>query len=309
MRLGLIVPQGWTGEYDGWDPLRAWERSVAVAQRADALGLESIWLFDHFHTTPEPTDEITFESFTALAALAALTRRVRLGHIVSCAGFRNPALVAKMVSTMDVISGGRMVLGMGAGWKEEEWQAYGYRFPPVRERLDQLEDALEIVTRMFAPGRARYTGRVSSVDGAISEPKPIQQPRVPIMVGGNGRERTWRLAARFADELNLDALTPQDMRAALPVIAERCAEVERDTATLDVSVHIWRKDPERNRREPLGELLAAYNELGVARVMALLPGIEDSDEPLFEYVELARAAGAELRDERALTAAGGATPF
>ena len=111
MKIGAIVPQGWVGEYDGWEPSKAWRRTTEVAQQADRLGFESIWLFDHFHTVPRPTDEITFESFTSLSALAALTSRVRLGHIVICTAFRNPALTAKMISTMDSISGGRMELG------------------------------------------------------------------------------------------------------------------------------------------------------------------------------------------------------
>ena len=111
MKIGAIVPQGWVGEYDGWDPHAAWQRTAEVARQAERLGFESIWLFDHFHTIPRPTDEITFESFTSLSALAALTERVRLGHIVICTAFRNPALTAKMISTMDTISGGRMELG------------------------------------------------------------------------------------------------------------------------------------------------------------------------------------------------------
>ncbi len=291
MKLGVIVPQGWTGEYAGWDAQRAWQRTVEVARRADHMGFDSIWLFDHFHTTPDPTDEIVFESYTTLTALATATHNVRLGHIVTCAGFRNPALLAKMVTTMDVISGGRMILGIGAGWKEEEWLAYGYGFPDAKGRLDRLEDALAIVTQMFRPGRASYEGKVSSIRHAINEPKPIQPDGVPIMVGGNGRERTWRLAARYANELNLDAMTPEDLREALPVIRQRCEEIGRDPASLSVSVHLWRKDEERNRREPLDELLPAYAELGVASVMALLPGVEDSDEPLEEYLEIGRRAG------------------
>src|SRR5918992_2876602 len=140
MKVGVIVPQGWTGEYAGMDTRAAWQRTVEVAQAADRLGFESIWLFDHFHTTPDPTDEMTFESFTSLAALAAETKRVRLGHIVICTAFRNPALLAKMISTMDTISDGRMELGIGAGWKQEEWEAYGYTFPDTRERLALLEN-------------------------------------------------------------------------------------------------------------------------------------------------------------------------
>ena len=123
MKAGIIVPQGWTGEYAGWEPAPAFARTVEVARQAERLGFESIWAFDHFHTTPEPTDEMTFESFVLLSALARETSRVRLGHIVLCAGFRNAALTAKMASTLDVISGGRAELGIGAGWKREEWEA------------------------------------------------------------------------------------------------------------------------------------------------------------------------------------------
>ena len=150
MKIGAIVPQGWNGEYDGWDPLDAWRRTTEVARQAERLGFESIWLFDHFQTVPRPTDEITFESFTSLAALAALTERVRLGHIVICTAFRNPALTAKMISTMDSISGGRMELGIGAGWKRDEWLAYGYGFPETPERLARLGDDLGVITAMLA---------------------------------------------------------------------------------------------------------------------------------------------------------------
>ena len=131
MKVGVVVPQGWHSEYHGVPDRAAWERMVAVAQMSERLGFESIWLYDHFHTVPDPTDESTFESFTSLSALAALTSRVRVGHIVICTAFRNPALTAKMISTLDAISGGRADLGIGAGWKREEWLAFGYPFPPT----------------------------------------------------------------------------------------------------------------------------------------------------------------------------------
>ena len=190
MQVGLMAPQGWKGEYDGWPAADAWARTVELAVQAEALGFESLWVFDHFHTVPEPTDEITFEGFSVLTALAALTRRVRLGHMVVCTGFRNPALTAKLSSTVDVISGGRFELGIGAGWKEEEWIAYGYGFPPLGERMAALGDHLEVITRMFGPGRAWFDGEFANVRGAINMPKGLQQPRIPIIVGGNGRRRT-----------------------------------------------------------------------------------------------------------------------
>src|SRR5512134_2416469 len=159
MQVGLMALQGWKREYDGWDPAEAWTRTIELAEQAETLGFESLWAFDHFHTIPVPTDEITFESFSVLAALAMVTSRVRLGHMVICTGFRNPGLTAKLASTLDVISGGRFELGIGAGWKKDEWLAYGYGFPAIAERLDQLEDHLEVITRMLAPGRATYEGR------------------------------------------------------------------------------------------------------------------------------------------------------
>jgi F420-dependent oxidoreductase-like protein len=296
VRVGAIVPQGWTGEYDGWESERAWARTVAVAQQAERLGFESIWLFDHFHTVPDPTDELTLESFTALSALAALTSRVRLGHIVICNGFRNPALVAKMISTMDVISGGRMDLGIGAGWKRDEWLAYGYGFPETRDRLAALADALEVISRMLVPGRAAhatYDGRYARVEDAINVPKPLQQPRTPVMVGGNGPEVTWRLAARFADELNVDGMRPHEVREALPIIRDRCEEIGRDPDTLDVSVHIWwgRLGGQGDKRR---DLIAAYRDLGVHRIMALVRDAAGSDEALEAFAEDCRAAGAEM---------------
>lgn len=296
MKVGIIAPQGWIGEYDGWETLTAWRRTVQVARQAEALGFESVWLFDHFQTVPDPTDEITFESFTSLAALAALTSRVRLGHIVICTAFRNPALTAKMISTMDAISGGRMELGIGAGWKRDEWLAYGYGFPETRQRLARLADDLEVITRMLAPGRstrATFEGTYAQVDNAINVPKPVQQPRVPIMVGGNGPNVTWRLAARFADELNLDGMEPAELNDALPVIRARCEEIGRDPATLRVSVHVWHEQlapPGRARQDQL----AAYREAGVSRIQTLVPGSAISDDALAAFAADARASGAEL---------------
>jgi F420-dependent oxidoreductase-like protein len=298
MKLGIITPQGWTLEYAGWEPERAWARTVAVAQRAERLGAESIWLFDHFHTVPRPTDELTFESFTSLAALAALTERVRLGHVVICNGFRNPALTAKMASTLDTISGGRFELGIGAGWKRDEWRAYGYGFPETSVRLAMLHDALEVIGRMLEPGRpthATYEGTHHSVRDAINLPKPIQPNGMPIMVGGNGPNVTWRLAARYADELNLDGMSPDQVRRALPTIRARCEEIGRDPDSLDVSVHVWRemaewRDPGPARRA----LFAEYAELGLSRVIGLLWESAAADEPLDELFDDARAAGVEL---------------
>jgi alkanesulfonate monooxygenase SsuD/methylene tetrahydromethanopterin reductase-like flavin-dependent oxidoreductase (luciferase family) len=245
---------------------------------------------------PRPTDEITFESFTTLSALAALTSRVRLGHVVICTAFRNPALTAKMISTMDAISGGRMDLGIGAGWKRDEWLAYGYGFPETRERLARLGDDLEVISAMLGGDKhqhATFDGRYSSVKNAINVPKPIQRPRVPIMVGGNGPNVTWRLAARFADELNVDGMSPDEVRQALPTIRARCEEIDRDPATLAISVHMWKETASIPGPERV-DLLAGYRESGVDRVMGLDVGAATSDEALEVFAEDARSAGLEM---------------
>ena len=292
MRVGIIVPQGWTGEYVGVEPSAAWARTVEVAQRAESLGFESAWLFDHFHTTPEPTDTITFEAYTALTGLAGATSRIQLGHIVTCVAYRNPALVAKMISTMDVVSDGRMQVGLGAGWKREEFEAYGYDFPSTHDRLGRLRDTLEILTRMFEPGRATYAGEYARIAGAINEPKPVRRPRPRIMVGGNGREVTWRLAARFADELNLDATPPDELPDALSVVAQRCEEIGRDPATLPVSVHIWWEhlDAAPSRTD----LIGAYLEAGASRVMTMVRAAAKDPDALDAFQADCLEAGAEL---------------
>ena len=163
---------------------------------------------DHFQVDPPLIEAPIFEPFVELAGLAMVTKRARLGHLVLAAAYRNAGLTAKAISTLDVLSGGRTELGIGAGWKEDEWIAYGYGFPATPERLAILADYLEIITRMLAPGRATWAGEHAHVIDAIHEPKGLQQPRIPILIGGNGPKVTWRLAARFADELNLDALAP-----------------------------------------------------------------------------------------------------
>ncbi len=300
MKVGVVVPQGWVLEYVGWAGPDAWARTVAVVQQVERLGFESVWMYDHFHTWPEPRDEVVLEPFTALSALAALTRRVRIGHIVICTGFRNPALTAKMISTLDVVSDGRAELGIGAGWNQEEWEAFGYDFPSTPERLATLRDHLEIITRMLEPGRGRATfeGRYARVAGAVNQPKPVQRPRVPVMVGGNGPDVTWRLAARYADELNLDGLDPAEVAAALPTIAARCTEIGRDPDTLPVSVHTWRESPgvsDPGQRRV--DLYGAYADLGLSRVQSFVDGMVEGPEAIEALAADLRQAGIELDAE------------
>jgi alkanesulfonate monooxygenase SsuD/methylene tetrahydromethanopterin reductase-like flavin-dependent oxidoreductase (luciferase family) len=282
MEIGLTLPQGCDREFLGLDAPTAWRRTIEVARAAEALGFESLWVYDHFTVDPPPEEAIVFDPFVELSVVAASTTRARLGHLVLAAAYRNAALTAKMTCSLDVVSGGRIELGIGAGWKRDEWEAFGYGFPGAGERLDILADHLEVISRMLAPGRATFDGRHASVHDAINEPKGLQSPRIPILVGGNGPNRTWRLAARFADELNLDALPPAAVADALPLIQDRCREIDREVASLRVSVHIWGEAaaaPGQARRDRLRE----YQDLGIDRVM--LQGFAAvSDDGLLEAI-------------------------
>jgi F420-dependent oxidoreductase-like protein len=293
MQVGLMAPQGWKGDYDGWPPADAWARTVELAHQAEALGFESLWVFDHFHTVPEVKDEMTLESFSVLAALAMETTRVRLGHMVICTGFRNPALTAKLASTIDVISGGRFELGIGAGWKKDEWIAYGYGFPPLAERLDALGDHLEIISAMFQPGRSTYEGKYAHVRGAVNVPQGLQEPRIPIIVGGNGRRRTAGYAIRYADELNYVFIEPDDIVERMRDVRARCEAEGRDPATLRFSLYD-RDDLMRDAGPARIDRLAVMLETGLDRLIAFPTRWAPTLDAQAAFAEDCRAAGIDL---------------
>ncbi len=297
MKAGLLVNQGNIGDYNGWEPRAAWDRSIAVAQLAERLGFSALWVPDHIANLPgaeQPGGDFTLDAFVLLSALAAATTAPTLGHLVMCSPFRNPALVAKAMSTIDVASNGRAICAVGAGWNRREFDAYGVPYGTVGERLAELREHLEILTRMFEPGPATFHGERARVEDAPNEPKSARAGRrVPILVGGNGPEVTWRLAARYADELNLDYLTADQVEAALPVIRSRCEEIERDPDSLRVSVLV---NLPPGSREGRIEALAHYRSLGLVRVDRIDRRNAASDEPLLAYAEELKAAGIELVD-------------
>jgi F420-dependent oxidoreductase-like protein len=293
MQVGLMAPQGWKGEYDGWEPAAAWARTVELAEHAEDLGFESLWVFDHFHTVPRPTNEITFESFSVLAALAMATHRVRIGHMVVCTGFRNPALTAKLSSTIDVISGGRFELGIGAGWKEDEWRAYGYGFPPLAERMAAFGDHLEVITAMFAPGRATYEGTHATVRGAYNVPKGLQQPRIPIIVGGNGEKVTAGYAIRYADELNFVFLEPDVIATRIRDVRARCEAEGRDPATLRFSLY-ESDEAVRHAGQARIDRLARMAEIGLDRIVCFPTRWSPTRDAQAAFAADCRAAGLSL---------------
>ena len=268
LRFGLFVPQGWILDLvDIEDPIEQFEAMSQVAKTAERLGFDSIWLFDHFHTYHRPVLETTFECWTSTAALARDTSRIRVGQMVTCNGYRNPALLAKMASTVDVLSHGRLDFGIGAGWYQHEFDAYGYTFPPVAERLRMLEESLQVIRAMWTEPYASFAGEHYRIAGAINEPKGVQQPHPPIWVGGSGERVTLRLAAQYGDATNFGGhLDDLDWyRHKFDVIRGHCNAIGRDADELirssDVETTLVRPgdDPELlTRRYRRDQTLAEY---------------------------------------------------
>src|SRR5690348_13387257 len=219
IKFGVLVPQGWRLDLvDIKDPVEKYESMTKVAQEAERLGLDSIWLYDHFHTVPMPTLETNFECWATTAALARDTKKIRIGQMVTCNGYRNPALLAKMASTVDVMSHGRLDFGIGAGWYEHEFKAYGYGFPDGPTRLKQLRDAVQIILKMWTDEYAEYEGQYHSVHGAINQPKGVQKPHIPLLIGGGGEKVTLKLVAQYGDACNVGHLDNEGLARKFSII-------------------------------------------------------------------------------------------
>src|SRR6266566_6407671 len=236
MRLGLFVPQGWRLDLTGIDPAAQWTTMLEVAQAAESGPFESIWVYDHFQTVPVPTDEVTHEAWALMAAFAAATSRVRLGQMCTCTGYRNPAYLAKVAATVDVISGGRAEMGIGAGWYEHEWRAYGYGFPGAGDRVGMLDEGVQIMRQLWTTGTASLAGKHFQVDGAISRPLPIQQGGIPLWIAGGGERKTLRIAARYAQYTNF-AGSPEEFAHKSEVLAAHCKDVGTDFGAITRSAN------------------------------------------------------------------------
>lgn len=253
LKYGLIVPQGWRMDLVGIsDPVEAYETMTRVAQLAEEVGFDSIWLYDHFHTVPTPTQELTFECWTSTAALARDTKRVRIGQMVTCNGYRNPALLAKMASTVDVLSHGRLDFGIGAGWYEHEYSAYGYPYPDAPERLRYLREALQVIHKMWSEEEATFAGKYYQLNGAINQPKGVQKPHIPLLIGGSGERVTLKLVAQYADACNINNHDNAELVRKLAVLREHCERIGRDynqiRRTVEYSVALDRNEDEALRK-------------------------------------------------------------
>ncbi len=227
MRFGLFIPQGWRLDLAGIAPAEQWPAMREIAQAADVGPWDSLWVYDHFHTVPVPTEEACHEAWSLMAALAASTQRVRLGQMCTCMSYRNPAYLAKVAATVDVISGGRVEMGIGGGWYEQEWRAYGYGFPSAGERLGRLDEGVQIMRQAWTQGIATLHGEHYQVDGAIVRPLPLQDGGIPLWIAGGGEKKTLRIAAQYAQYTNFDA-TPDVFVHKSEILAAHCRDVGRD---------------------------------------------------------------------------------
>lgn len=226
IRFGLFVPQGRVAA----GALRE------IAQTAERSGWHSLWVYDHLYNYPSPEHPDVLEAFTLMSLLAGWTARIRIGAMVLCDGYRNPALTAKMAATLDALSGGRLEFGYGAGWLEEEYRGYGYPFPPAATRIAMMEEGLTIIKALWEGEPVSFTGMHYRLAGGRCQPVPAQRPRPPITIGGGGEKLLLRAVARHADIWNYFPIPLAAYEHKRAVLHAHCARIGRDPATLDQSL-------------------------------------------------------------------------
>lgn len=262
IRFGIQTPQQHT----------TWPEILSLWQEIDTLGYDTAWVFDHFLPIFSDPTGPCLEAWTALSALAIATRKVRLGVMVTGNTYRHPAVLAKMATTVDIISGGRLILGIGAGWFEQEHQEYGIPFHTTGGRLRRLEEAVEIIKQLWTDERANFSGRYHQLRNASFKPKPLQQPHPPIMIGASGENMALGIVARHAQMWNSFG-TPEVFRHKIERLNDHCDRAGRDPATIEKSVLLSGQFPLNEARRQIGEYVAA----GVTHLIFSLSASANSD--------------------------------
>jgi F420-dependent oxidoreductase-like protein len=259
----VFLPSGFTGELAGLDPADALRRITAVAQAADELGFHAVYVPDHLHPIP-PSQAPLFEAWTLITALAGATERIRLGPLVTSNSYRNPALQAKIASTIDVVSNGRLIFGVGAGWYEADYLGYGYEFGTAGDRLRRLDEAVQLIRRFWTEESVTFDGRYYQATGGLNQPKGLQQPHIPILVAGAGEQKTLRTVAQWANASNIID-SPTVLRHKYDVLRKHCADVGRPYddihRTATTSYILGTSDAEARSRVPAGAEFAFPGDL------------------------------------------------
>jgi F420-dependent oxidoreductase-like protein len=287
VQFGVFVPQGWRMDLvEIKDPVEQYEAMTRVAKVAEESGAyDSIWLYDHFHTVPEPTMNTVFECWTATAGLSRDTESIKIGQMVTCNGYRNPALLAKVSSTVDVMSNGRLLFGLGAGWYEHEWRAYGYGFPEVPERMRMFREACEIVHRMWTEDEPVFEGEFYTIDRPINEPKGVQKPHPSFWIGGGGEKVTLRLVARWSDACNIIG-NADKLRHKFEVLRGHCDDLGRDYEEIirstSVSVYLLEEGEDPESATALARGGMSYDEYSRRFVVGTADEISERLQPMVE---------------------------
>jgi len=265
-----------------------WEAVTTIWDVADKIDLwESAWTGDHFVPFLGDANGPCYEGWTSLTALAARTRRIRCGILVAGMPHRHPAVLAKMAGTLDVASGGRLTLGLGAAWNEVELGAFGIELGDLRTRFDRFDEGVEVITRLLADETTTFQGQHYQLVEARCSPKPVQAPRLPITIGGPGERRTARAVARWADHWDLGFTRPEDIQAKRKALAEHCAAIGRDPSTVTLSAVVLTRQPDNARRDTgeVADEIEAYAEAGCT--LALVQALADNpDDARFEIEQL-----------------------
>ena len=282
--FGVFVPQGWRMDLvEIADPVEQYEAMTAVAKLADAGPWDSVWVYDHFHTVPEPTINTTFEAWTVSSTLARDTSRVNIGQMVGCNGYRHPALYAKIASTVDVASHGRLYAGLGAGWYEHEWKAYGYEWAEVPERMRAFREAVQIVHKMWTEERPVFEGKHYHIDQPVNEPKGVRKPHPSFWRGGGGEKVTLKLVAQYADGSNFGNGDPEIFRQKAAILREHCDNLGRDYDRIKKSTS-FHLDLEASTADNIGKL-EKLAEAGADYVIVYIPRVAYDHEPLLRFAE------------------------
>lgn len=285
--FGVFIPQGWKMELVSIaDPAAKWNKAVEIAQLAEKLGFDSVWVYDHFHNVPRPAHEAVFECWTVMAAISQRTTKIRLGQMVGCNLYREPSLLAKITSTLDVISGGRLDWGIGAGWYENECRGYGYDFPEPKVRIAMLRECVEIVRSMWTQEETNYSGKYYNLVRGNCDPKPLQKPHPPIWIGGGGEQLTLRVVARYADCSNFGG-SPEEFARKREILKGHCAAVGRDESAIRKT---WSPDVFIRRTEKeikaAGSLSLRADPVDEWQKNNLVGTVEQVTEKVQKYIDL-----------------------
>lgn len=282
----MFIPQGWKMELASIDGAEnQWNRAVEIAVRAEELGFDSLWVYDHFHNVPRPAQEAVFECWTTIAAISQRTSTIRLGQMVGCNSYRNPGLLAKITSTIDVISGGRLDWGIGAGWYESEYKGYGFEFAKPSDRIGMLKETVEIVKSMWSQPETTYDGKYYKLSRANCDPKPLQKPNPPVWIGGGGEQLTLRVVAQHADVSNFGS-SVEEFISKREILKGHCAAIGRDEESIrkTISSEVFIRETEKEVIEA-GCLSAWGGDPEQWRQKALVGTPEQVSEKIQRYLD------------------------